>query len=280
MLFNLVLAALAFYAGMRLAGPIRSAAVTVIVLTVPLIWVFAFLGDGQGGSGAARGIYLLTIATYAGLYLLGWTRGHSILLGLALLVLVFWLVFEVGNHDQTVLPFQSTVQNGSGVGTTLGSSGSQSGLVQQPSDDTTTTSTTALIIGLAYLGVGAVLDRRKLAGAATPFIVVGAIATIIGALALGADESVFAGGLLAAISGGAVGLVGGLGTNRRGTTWIGVLFVVGGLLAIISDAAHSTLGFAGLAALVALVLGLGAVLTVHRLNEFTDGDDRAVAGSG
>lgn len=271
--FNLALAAVAYVMGMRLAGPARSAAVTVLVLALPLVWGFALFGNGGGGTGDARAFYLLNIVSYAALYLVGWTRGHNILVGLALLVLVVWLVFEVGSNNSAI-PFQNTLESNSSVNTPF-SSGDRFGSNQN--DDTTETSITALVMGLAYLGIGGVLDSRKLRGVATPFIVVGAIATIVGAVVLGADDSALAGGLLAALSGAAVGLVGGFGINRRGTTWIGVLFVVGGLLTVLIDQASSYLGFAGLAAFVTLLLAAVALLTVHRFNEFTDGDDLGTA---
>jgi hypothetical protein len=271
--FNLALAAVAYVMGMRLAGPTRSTAVTILVLTMPLVWGFALFGSGGGGTGDARAFYLLNIVTYAALYVIGWTRGHSILLGLALLVLVLWLVFEIGNHDSGPLPFQTTIDKQNSVDTPFGSSSNgEFSTKDRKTDDTTETSITALVVGLIYLGVGGVLDARKRAGLATPFIVVGGIATVVGAAVLGFNESLLAGGLLAAVSGAAVGMIGGLGTDRRASTWIGVIVAVSGLLIVLIDSVGSFLGFAGLAAVVALGLGFIALLTVHRLGEFTDGD--------
>jgi peptidoglycan/LPS O-acetylase OafA/YrhL len=145
--------------------------------------------------------------------------------------------------------------------------------------DPTGASIAALVLGGLALGAGALLDRRKLNGTATPLIAVGALYAITGAIALGSEESVLAGGLLAAAAGAAVGLVGGLGPHRRGSTWIGVLAVVGGLVVVITDLADSTLGFAAMAAVVAVVLGVVGYVVAPRLDEAPDGDEQAVAAS-
>jgi hypothetical protein len=85
-------------------------------------------------------------------------------------------------------------------------------------------------------------------------------------------------GLVAAAAGALVGIVGGLGKDRRGSTWIGVITVVGGLLAVIADiAGDDTLGIAGLCALAALILAGVAFVAAPVLGEATDGarvDDR------
>ena len=50
---SLFLTLVALGVGLRGPGPLRSACVTVLVLTVPLLWVFALVGDG-GGRRAAK----------------------------------------------------------------------------------------------------------------------------------------------------------------------------------------------------------------------------------
>ena len=72
--FTLVLVALALLAGMRAPGPMRSACVTALVLAVPLVWLFAFLGGGDVGQDEFRGVYLLTLACYALLFFSGGRR--------------------------------------------------------------------------------------------------------------------------------------------------------------------------------------------------------------
>jgi len=268
---NLALFVGAVLIGMQMAGPVRSAAVTAIVLTVPLIWGFLLFGKDGGGESDLRVLYLLTIASYAVLYLLVWTKGHAILLGLALLLLVSWVVWEIDN-GQGQVPFQDQISQSSD--SPFGDSGGGS-FDNDSSDNTTETSTAALVIGLAYLGAAAALDRKKLPGVATPFIAVGLISTVAGAAVLGFDESALAGGLTLALSGAVVGLIGGLGTDRRFSTWLGVLLIVIGLSVVVGDTADSNLGFAGFFAGLALVVAAAATFAAPRLKEFVDGDINA-----
>jgi MFS family permease len=165
-----------------------------------------------------------------------------------------------------VVPFQSEIT----------SSGNTPDLGFTNADDTTdSAATVALIIGLVFLGVGYALDRRGYAGAATPFVAVGAIEALAGAIVLGGNDSLLLGGLLAIVAGAAVGLVGGHGDRRRATTWIGVLAVFGGCVAVISDIAPSSAaGVGGIAFGFALVLGSLAWWLAPVLGEPDDGDDR------
>jgi hypothetical protein len=269
-LLNLALAVGAFAASLRLPGPVRSAAAVALALTIPLIWFFAFYGDGQGGTSGLRGIYLLSIGVYLVLFIASWSRGRAIFLALSLLFFASWLQFEIGSSSGTVLPFQNQLQSNP-FGTHV--STSSSSLFGHAGDDV---ATVALVLGLLYLGIAALLDRRRYVGAALPFIVIGAIEGIAGAIDLGANEhSVILGGLLTAVVGAALVAIGAFGEARRGSIWIGVLAIVGGLVFVIGDAADSTLGFAGYAALIAIGL-LGASLVLSgRLHEPPDGGEPA-----
>ena len=235
--FTAGLAIVALALGFFVPGPIRSACVTALVLTIPLVWIFALLGDGDGGRGDVRGIYLLTLACYLVLYLLGWTKGRAIFLAGTLLFFATWLTFEVaGSDSNSLVPFQSEVS--SGTSSTGASAPRRTPRRSRTRSDTSdSTAAVALVIGIVFLAVGAVLDRRKLEGAATPFIVVGAFETIVGAVVLGGNQSVLMGGLLALAAGAIVGIIGARGDRRRATTWIGVLVVFGGLVAVLVDIA-------------------------------------------
>ena len=272
--FDLALVVAALVLGSRSPGPVRSACVTVVVLTVPLVWFFAFVGNGQGaGRDEFRGIYLLTFGSYLLLYLLGWTRARSVFLAGTLLFFAIWITFEVaGGASNTVIPFQSQVSSSTGSSGAVNIGGTSTNL-GSGGDTTDSTETVALIVGLAYLGAGAVLDRKQMAGAATPFIAVGGFETIVGAVVLGGNESVLLGGLLAVVAGAVVGLVGAHGENRRATTWIGGLTVFGGLVAIIVDIAPtSAAGVGGIAAAFAVALGVVAWRLAPALGELDDGD--------
>ena len=118
------------------------------------------------------------------------------------------------------------------------------------------------------------LDRKKLAGAATPFIAVGALYALSGAITLGGDTGdPWLAGLFVALTGAAVGLVGGLGENRRGSTWIGVIAVVIGLVIIIGDInPNHAWGYAGLFGLAAIGLAALTWWIAPKLDEAPDGD--------
>ena len=260
---DLVLVAAALLVGLRAPGPIRSACVTAIVLAVPLVWFFAFFGGGTAGRGEIRGVYLLSMASYLVLYFFGWTKARAILLAGVLVFFAGWVVFEVGNSSSSSpIPFQNEFNT------------STSSTNFNVSDTTDSSATAALIVGLVFLGAAAGLDRRGYAGAATPFVAVGAIETLAGAIVLGGNESVLLGGLLAIAAGAAVGLVGGRGDRRRATTWIGVIAVFGGCVAIIADIAPSSAAaVGGISFGFALALGSIAWWLAPVLGEPDDGDD-------
>ena len=237
-LFCLVLIVAALLLGMRAPGPIRAACVTATVLAVPLLWFFGFFGGGSAGRGELRGVYLLTLVSYALLYLLTWTKGRAIFLAGALLVFASWVTFEVG--DATPASCRSRARSRRrATRTTFGTARRPVDLLHS-SDTTDGSATAALVIGLVFLGAAVGARPARLEGAATPFVAVGAIETLAGAIVLGGNDSLLLGGLLAIASVRVVGLVGGHGDRRRATTWIGVLVVFGGCVAIIADIAPSS----------------------------------------
>jgi hypothetical protein len=281
---DLALVALALLLGLRSPGPIRSACVTAIVLAVPLVWFFGLFGGGSGGGiggagagdGEVRGVYLLTMASYLLLYVFGWTKGRAVLLAGVLIFFASWVAFEVGGTGSgNAIPFQGEISSSSSS-SSFGLGGSSSSTTSFSSDRDTTDSSAAaaLIVGLVFLGAGAALDRRGYAGAATPFVAVGAFETLAGAIILGGNDSLLLGGLLAIASGAVVGLVGGHGDRRRATTWIGVLAVFGGCVAVIADIAPSSAAaVGGIAFGFALILGSIAWWLAPVLGEPDDGDD-------
>ena len=283
----LALAAVAFVVGARNPGPIRTAAVTAIVFAVPIFWFFVFAGDGGGGEGAVRGIYLLSIVSYAVLYGLTWTSGRAILLGLALILAAAWITAEVQGLDRGGIPFGGSVERQSDFQIDSGSSGSDFGndsvFAEEPDDNATATSIVAMVIGLGYLFAAWRVDKKGLAGAATPFIVAGAISTIGGAVGLGVSEETLIGsGILATAAGAAVGFVGGQGLHRRASTWIGVITAVIGLIVVVvgivtgeDGDGGSAWGYAGAFAIVAALLGAVAWYAAPRLSEYVDGDIEA-----
>src|SRR5260370_13319414 len=109
-LLSLALAVVAFVAGMFLPGPVRSMAVVILVLTTPLIWIYAFFGNGQNDIGWFRGVYLLSAAIFLVLFAWQWTRGRAVFLGFSLLFIASYLEFEVSRQFEscssaTSIPF-------------------------------------------------------------------------------------------------------------------------------------------------------------------------------
>lgn len=276
--FNAVLAIGALILGFRVPGPVRSACVTAIVLTVPLVWFFALFGNGDFTRDNVRFLYLLIGATYLLLYFTTWTKGRTILLAGALIVFASWATFEVaGSGSNSLVPFQGEIDNSQSTGNLIPENGFGISDTSSTDDTTNATSASALVIGLVFLGIGAVLDRRKLHGAATPFVAVGAFEAIVGAAVLGSNESALAGGLLAIGVGIVVGVIGGRGENRRATTWIGVITVFVGLVVVLIDIApNSAAGVGAIAVVFALTLGGVAWGLAPLLGEPNDGDDDPV----
>ncbi|MEX0664060.1 MAG: hypothetical protein WD598_04730 [Acidimicrobiia bacterium] len=268
-LFSVALLVIGTVVGAQISGPVRTGAVTLIVFAVPLLWNYVLFSDGGSGEGDLRIFYAVTIVSYAVLYTVLWTKGRGILLGLVLLLLFSWIVWEIDNGNGA-LPFQGEVTSSEsplgGSGTPFIDGSADAG------DNTSETGVAAMIIGLVYLGAAAALDRKKLAGAATPFIFAGLVATISGSVVLAVREDAIVGGLLLALAGLLVGLVGGWGTDRRFSTWIGVILIVIGLTIVSADVANSNLGLAGMFAAMALGLGGLAWYAAPRLNEYVDGN--------
>jgi hypothetical protein len=269
-IFSLLLIAGAWLGGAWVPGPLRSACTTVLALTVPVLWIFAFAGGGTFGRDEFRGVLLLTTGSYLLLYLVGWTRGRGVFLAGTLLVLASWLAFEVaGSGGAQLTPFGNGSSTSNG---TFGSSSSSSSVsLAGDSGNVDAAAAVTMLLGLAYLAFGAAFDSRRWAGLATPFVAVGAYETITGAVLLGAQDSTLTAGVLAIGAGVIVGFVASRGENRRATTWIGALAVLGGMVAIIADLAPGSAAVGGIAVAFALALGAVAVVLAPRLGEPADG---------
>jgi hypothetical protein len=255
-------------------GALRGAAVVMLALATPLIWIFVFYGNGQAGSGWLRGIYLLSAAMYLVFYSLLWTKGRAIFLALALLFVASYIEFEVHRQfeahtsAQTIVPFPGGVLTnpfGAHIGGTTFNN-----VVARTGDDQ---AIAALALGVILLGTGGALNRKGYRGAAVPFLVIGAIEGFAGAAVIGPNEhSVTLGAMLAVLVAALLAL-GGAGEGRRGSVWIGVISIVVALLATITAWTHNDLGLAGYSALMAVVL-IGAALVIGpALKEPADGGE-------
>jgi len=144
------------------------------VLATALIFFFGFFAGGDAGRGEIRSVYLLTLLSYLFFYFSPGRRVRAIFLAGALLVFASWATFEVaGSGSTSIVPFQSEIST-----STNGSATTNFGLTDNSSfssvdDNTESTATVALVIGVVFLAMGALLDRKRYAGAATPFVAVG-----------------------------------------------------------------------------------------------------------
>lgn len=269
--FSILLIVVAVAVGFFVRGPVRSAAITCLVLALPFLWLFAVLGDAENVQRSdIRTIFLLVVVSYVVMYALTWTRGRAVFLGGALLLAGNWLIFEIADQD---LPFGF----GAAEQVQRGLSGSGPFGVQ---DNSRTVAVVSVVIAVVLLAAGVILDRRRASGTATPFLVVGAIYAISGALALGTDvEDVYATGIFVAIAGLAIGLAGTLG-RRRATSWLGAIVLLSGAGTVViqgtddsvsGNGGEEVLGaFALIAAAVLLVIG---VLTARVATEPIDGGE-------
>src|SRR5262249_46520824 len=170
--------------------------------------------DGKSFSrGDFRLIMLLTIAAYVILYLMTWTRGHAILLGLAVLLAASWPVFEAADQSTPFGVDRVAQSETSGVT-------NPSGLANSSNDKQTETAAIEIVIAVTLLGGGVLLDRRGRAGAATPLLLVGSLYAIFAASTLGTDvDNVYATGCFVIVAGVMIGIAGSF-RRRRPTPWI------------------------------------------------------------
>lgn len=273
--FNLLLIAIALAAGFRLRGPVRSAAVAAIAIAIPQVWSFAIAGDGDGiERGDFRFILLLSVVAYVLFYLLTWTRGRAVFLGLALFFGANWVVFEVANQQ---VPFAlGVVDQAQSRGVD-----DPSGLFTDDGDKTTETGIANLAIAVGLLGAGVALDRKRRAGAATPCLLVGGLYAVNAAITLGIDvDDVYATGVFVISAGLAIGLAGSLG-RRRGTSWIGSLVLLAGVLTVVARGTQDAVGgddgteavFGAFSLAGAVVLLVAGVLVARALDEPVDGGE-------
>lgn len=123
----------------------------------------------------------------------------------------------------------------------------------------------SMVIGLVYLGAAFGLDRKRLSGAATPFLVIGMFSTALGAVLVVSDVAWLAGLLIAAT--GTLGVWIAAPNRRRGSAWLGLAIVVTGILVftidIFSDS-ESVVGFGLVTAALGLVItAVAAVLAAQ-----------------
>jgi len=126
----------------------------------------------------------------------------------------------------------------------------------------------ALLFGVGYLAVAAVLDQSERAGTATPFQGVGIVALLTAVSALGGDLG-DVGTSLAVLVVGAGLLWLGVMARRRLTAWLGTVLAFSGVFALVATIVDDEVP----AGVLLAILGLGVVVAAQVLLPDDDAAD-------
>lgn len=226
----------------KLMPELAPAGVVFVAVGAGAVAPFAMLDDTTT---SMSGILAVTTVFWSVTTVVPLTRGRPFLVGLTLAGA--WLLLVELASDEVAIT----------VGSLMRSSDSASYL--------------SLIIGAGLLAAAWAFDRRQQHALATPFVAVGDLATVVGAIAVASDLSDVGGSLLVIGAGAGLGIVGHLGL-RRLTTWLGAALVAGGVAAFVGavigdDAEPVTIAVALAAAGVGLA---GIMLAIARRAEPVD----------
>ena len=268
--FSIGLIVVAVAVGFWVRGPVRSAAVTCLVLALPLLWLFAVLGDADGVEQSdIRTVLLLIVVSYVALYAFDLDPRPRSLSGRRTPHRFELVDLRDRRSEHSVwlrrARAAATRHRGKPVRCRR----------QQPNGGNRRRRDRG---GVARRGV--ILDRRRASGTATPFLVVGSIYAISGAITLGTDiDDVYATGAFVVLAGLAIGMAGTLG-HRRATSWLGAIVLLSGAATVVIQGTDDSVSgngseevfgaFALIAAAVLLVIG---VLTARISNEPIDGGE-------
>jgi hypothetical protein len=275
----------------------RPGCVAVIASAVPAMLGFVFFPEADS-LGDLRPFFIVAIALWIALYFAPRTRGRALFVGLALVLFWVWIAGEViGPDDAASLPLQpessvtfdspplcevtpDTLPSEFGECDSFSQYDVTSGDVAGPpiapfffspfsissaSDKRLEIGIVSTMIAIADLGAMALLDRARLRGLATAFVVAGVLALETGIAALASwTDRLWAAGLLTLAAGVALGLAGQLG-GRRLTTWLGGAVAALGTVLVAFDVTRIDSSFGGTASpkLVGpglTVMAFGAVL--------------------
>ena len=276
----LVLVAAALVAGL-LVVPARSGrpASPRSCSSVPLVWFFAFFGGGNASRDDLRLVYLLTLRVRISvLYLAEVDQGPGDSSWPArCLFFASWIDVR-GCRERQQQPHSRSRSEIEHVRSRSGNFAGQQLRRSEPTDTTDSTAAAALVIGscssawarCSTAQASTARPRRSSRSARSRRSSARSCSAATRACSLA--------GLLAIGAGAVVGIVGRRGDRRRATTWIGVLVVFGGSVAVLVDIAPEQRGGVGG---IALGFALGARASIAWwlapvLGEPDDGDDMPV----
>ena len=207
--------ALAF-SSLTMLRPAATVLVAAGVAVLPFAVLRGLTDDGKLAGPLAL-VALLAIAAYVAPGL----RGRPFLLGLALLAVLLtlgWLVLQGS-------PSSSGVDSGFGDESTT-----PIDAVSNPSESV---AAMVLAVGAAYVACTALLDRRGYRGLGTVFAAVGIAGVVLGTLGTSQNLGNVGGALLVVAAGIVLAAVGAF-AHRRATLWIGVAFLVPGIIGLVA----------------------------------------------
>ena len=240
--------ALAF-SSLTMLRPAATVLVAAGVAVLPFAVLRGLTDDGKLAGPLAL-VALLAIAAYVAPGL----RGRPFLLGLALLAVLLtlgWLVLQGS-------PTSSGVDSGFGDESTT-----PINAVSNPSESV---AAMVLAVGAAYVACTALLDRRGYRGLGTVFAAVGIAGVVLGAL--GTSQNLGnVGGALLVVAAGIVLVAVGAFAHRRATLWIGVAFLVTGIVGLVAAVLNDNPSPWAIGILIlvgGLVVGLAAWVVASR----------------
>jgi len=244
-------------------SPAATAGVTAIALAVPPLFYFLTFDGDNVPPWSAEGILALSALVWLVSYVIGPARGRPLLLGAGLVTVVL-LAFQLteepfsAGFDETTFVAESPFVPDEPFPGDEPSPGPEELASGNDQPDPTTLGIISLLFGVAYLAAGRLLDRRRFAGTATPFVVAALAAIPAGIAFLGEDLEAAGAGVVSIVAGLVVAWFGAR-SGRRASTVIGAGGVALGIVLVIADAMQesspTSIGIALLVVGAAVALG-------------------------
>lgn len=262
-------------------GAVATGGAVAAALGVPPLLFFLTWDDGGFPPYSTEAILAVSTLAWLGSYLVGPGRGRPFFLGAGLIGL--WLTVLQVTEKVFDLPFllieAFTIQFEPSFDDQGFASGSPSGMADTP--DPTTLGMLTLVLGVAYLVIGRILDGSGRHGAATPFAM--ATLPLLGTapLFLADDLEVAGTGLLISVIGIALAIT-GAANGRRTTTWLGGAAVAIGVATFLTEMTDD----ATAGGMLFLAAGIALVFAGHAYAAARDEPDEmaftgaAMAGTG
>jgi len=231
-------------------NPLRSAGTSAVAISIPMFWAFVLLVKSNPGDGDT--VTLLSAICLGLLYLFGPARGRAVLLAVALVLGWSFVAGKTGSSG-TIGTLQTESRSFSSSG---------SSYYEPTTPSYLGSALVSLLFGAAFFAALLRLDRNKLSGIATAFVVPAIGATAAGVILLGQEFGVVAGTMIGLGAGVGVAFVGARG-QRRATAWFGAfgaLVSVVGLVGYITKDASGPEAFGAAAIAGGIALGAAAML--------------------